>query len=53
MNRIVEQESGTYAPRSTHRHNGYYAGDLSSVAFKQPDLRTMLALTRPVSGRPH
>jgi hypothetical protein len=51
MNRIVEQESGTYTSRSTHRHNGYYAGDFSSVPFNPPDLRTLLALTRPTSSR--
>ncbi len=50
MDRIIEEESGTYTPRSAHRHNGYYAGDFFSVAFKQPDLRTMLALTRRATG---
>ena len=46
MDRIVEEESGTYTRRSAHPHNGYYAGDFLTVAFKQPDLRTLLALTR-------
>jgi hypothetical protein len=52
MNRIVEQESGTYTPRGGHRHNGYYAGDFSSVPFNPPDLRTLRALTRPGPRRP-
>ncbi|MFC4785611.1 hypothetical protein ACT8ZV_14115 [Nocardioides sp. MAHUQ-72] len=42
----VEQESGTYAPRSARRHNGYYAGDFSAVPFTPPDLSTLLVLTR-------
>ena len=46
MDRIIEEESGTYTPRVVHSHNGYYAGDFSSVPFKQPDPRTLLALTR-------
>jgi hypothetical protein len=49
----VEQDSGTYSPRSAHQHNGYYAGDFSSTPFNPPDLRTLLALTRPVAGRSH
>ncbi len=44
MDTIIE--SGTYTLRSSHPHNGYYAGDFSSVAYKPPDLRTLLALTR-------
>ncbi len=51
MDRIIEEESGTYSPRSTHPHNGYYAGDFSSAAIKQPDLRTLLVLTRRATGR--
>ena len=27
MERIIEEESGTYTPRRVHPHNGYYAGD--------------------------
>lgn len=50
MDRIIEEESGTYT-RSAHPHNGYYAGDFSSVAFKQPDLHTLLVLTRFESRR--
>jgi hypothetical protein len=50
MDRIIEEESGTYTARSAHPHNGYYAGDFSSVAFKQPDLRSLLALTRVATG---
>jgi hypothetical protein len=46
MNRIIEDESGTYTTRKTHPHNGYYAGDFVTVAFKQPNLNTLLALTR-------
>jgi hypothetical protein len=48
MDGFVEEVSGTYTPRSAHPHNGYYAGDFSKVPFRQPDLRTLLALTRPV-----
>jgi hypothetical protein len=46
-----EQESGSYTPRSTHQHNGYYAGDFSSVPFNPPDLRNLLAMTRPASAK--
>ena len=46
MDRIVEEEIGTYTPRSAHPHNGYYAGDFSSAAFRQLDPRTLLAMTR-------
>ena len=53
MNRIVEEVSGTYTPRSAHPHNGYYAGDFSRVPFKQPDLRTLLTLTRDAAAPPH
>ena len=44
MDRIIE--SGTYTARRVHPHNGYYAGDFSTIEFQQPDLRTLLALTR-------
>ena len=50
MDRIIEEERGTYTPRSAHPHNGYYAGDFLSVGFRQPDLRTLLALTRQETG---
>jgi hypothetical protein len=50
MDRIIEEESGTYTSGSTHPHNGYCGGDFASVAFKQPDLRTLLALTRTATG---
>jgi hypothetical protein len=50
MDRIIEEESGTYAPKSVHPHNGYYAGDFSSVPFRQPDLRTLAALTQGATG---
>jgi hypothetical protein len=46
MDLIIEEESGTYTPRSAHPHNGYCAGDFSSVPFKQPDLRVLLRVTR-------
>jgi hypothetical protein len=45
MDRIIEEESGTYTSRR-HPHNGYYAGDFSTVPFRQPDLRGLLAVTR-------
>ena len=46
MDQIIEEENGTYTPRSAHPHNGYYAGDFSSVPFKKPDLKLLLTLTR-------
>ncbi len=49
MDRIIEQESGTYTPRTAHPHNGYYAGDFSSAAYLQLDSRTLLAMTRWVA----
>ena len=42
MSHIVEEETGTFAPRAPHAHNGYYAGDFSAVPFEQPDLRFLL-----------
>jgi len=42
---VIEEESGTCTGRM-HPHNGYYAGDFSSVPFKQPDLQLLLRLTR-------
>ena len=51
MDQIIEEESGTYTPRVVHSHNGYCAGDFSSVPFKRPDLRALLALTRDATGR--
>jgi hypothetical protein len=50
MDRIIEEESGTYHPRTAHPHNGYYAGDFSSTAYKQLDPRTLLAMTRWAAG---
>ena len=47
---IIEEETGTYTSRSSHPHNGYYAGDFSSVPFQQPDLGTLLALTPSAAG---
>ena len=53
MERIIEEESGTYSPRRVHPHNGYYAGDFSSVPFKQADLRTLPAWIPTVMVQPH
>jgi hypothetical protein len=39
MDRIIEEESGTYTPRSVHPHNGYYAGDFTAVPFRKPTLQ--------------
>jgi hypothetical protein len=43
MSHIVEEETGTFTPRSRHAHNGYYAGDFSAVPFQAPDLRSLLS----------
>jgi len=51
MDLIIEEESGTYTPRAVHAHNGYYAGDFSSIPFKQPDLRGLLTMTRDAAGQ--
>ena len=53
MDRIIEEESGTYTPRRVHPHNGYYAGDFSKVPFRQPDLRTLLAWIPAMTVQPH
>ena len=47
MYRVIEEETGSYTstPRK-HPHNGYYAGDFSSVELTRPDYRAMLPLTR-------
>ena len=37
-------ESGTEVLRPAHPHNGYYAGDFSTVPFHEPDLRHLLAM---------
>jgi len=50
MDRIIEEESGTFTPQVVHPHNGYCAGDFSSVPFKQPDSRALLALSRGATG---
>jgi hypothetical protein len=42
MEHIVE--SGREILRPAHAHNGYYAGDFSSVPFHQPDVRFLLAV---------
>jgi hypothetical protein len=44
MSHIVEEESGTFVARPQHAHNGYYAGDFSTVPFREPDLRFLLNL---------
>lgn len=49
MDMIIEEESGTYTTPKVHPHNGYYAGDFSSVPFRQPDLRALVAPTRAVT----
>ncbi len=48
MDRIIE--SGTYTARRVHPHNGYYAGDFSTVPFKQPDLRALSHVSGSVSA---
>jgi hypothetical protein len=53
MDRIIEEESGTYTPPRVHAHNGYYAGDFSSVPFRQPDLRALVVPTRGSTGQSH
>ena len=45
MSHVVEEESGTFAPRAPHPHNGYYAGDFSAVPFQAPDLSFLLTTT--------
>ncbi len=37
-------ETGTQILRPVHPHNGYYAGDFSSVPFQEPDLHFLLAV---------
>jgi hypothetical protein len=44
MEHLIEEESGTAVLRPAHLHNGYYAGDFSSLPFQEPDLRFLLAL---------
>ena len=43
MNRIIEEESGTYTG-SHRRHNGYYAGDFSRTPM--PTASELSALAR-------
>ena len=52
MDRIIEVESGTYRPGKVHPHNGYYAGDFSSVPFRQPDPRATLTVIQARVVRP-
>jgi hypothetical protein len=42
MEHIVE--SGTEVLRPVHPHNGYYAGDFSSVPFQEPDLQFLTTM---------
>ena len=35
---FIEEESGTYTPRSRHPHNGYYAVDFSQSSWFGPEL---------------
>jgi hypothetical protein len=44
MSHIVEEESGTFVARRDHAHNGYYAGDFSTVPFTAPNAQLLLAL---------
>jgi hypothetical protein len=44
MSHIIEEESGTIVSLPQHPHNGYYAGDFSTVPFQAPDLRFLLSL---------
>jgi hypothetical protein len=44
MKHIVEEESGTYVRQIRHPHNGYFAGDFSTVPFEQPDLHFLHTL---------
>lgn len=47
MYRVIEEETGSYtATTRKHPHNGYYAGDFSTVEPTRPDYREMVALTR-------
>ena len=39
----IEEESGV-STGWVHPHNGYYAGDFSSVPFHEPDVRFLLAV---------
>ena len=44
MDRIIEEESGTYMPPRVHPHNGYYAGDSPRSRSGSP---TCASLSRP------
>jgi hypothetical protein len=44
MEHFVEEDSGTFVPRRQHPHNGYYAGDFSTVPFREPDLHSLLGI---------
>jgi hypothetical protein len=44
MSHIVEEESGTFIPRRDHAHNGYYAGDFSTVPFTAPNAQLLLTM---------
>ena len=46
MYHSIEEESGTYIPRQLHQHNGYYAGDFSTVPVRVPDYRLLLNLAK-------
>ena len=45
---LIEEESGTYIGRIRHRHNGYYAGDLSQTPPSGSELRLPFAEGRHV-----
>jgi hypothetical protein len=47
---FIEEESGTYTPRSRHPHNGYFAGDFSQTASGselRPSAGTVLTAACP------
>jgi hypothetical protein len=42
---IIEEEQGTYT-RTTHPHNGYYAGDFSGTIGRTPTASTSASVLR-------
>ena len=45
---MVEEEQGTFTG-TTHRHNGYYAGDFSQVPMATPRQLAALSSLRPTT----
>ena len=37
MSYTIEEERGTFVSGKQHSHNGYYAGDFSTVPFHAPE----------------